>query len=109
MTRMVLHLCLIITMAICNLHSPSMLHAQEAEHSHHLEAADADHDALVSEQTDDMDRGTLAHDHHAPTAMTVASPNVDMPLGYASGSYRLSNADALNSWTTAPPPEPPAA
>lgn len=109
MTRMVLHLCMIFTLAIGNLHSPSMLHAQEAEHSHHVEAADIAHDELASDKTHDMDHGTLAHDHHGPTAMTVAAPNVDMPMEYVSSLYRLSNADALSSWSAAPPPEPPAA
>ncbi len=106
MTRMVLHLCMVFTLAIGNLHSPSMFHAEEAHHADHI---DSDHSELAANSGHDVERGTLAHDHHVPTAMTATLPRIDTPMAPATGTYRLSNSAALASWSTAPPPEPPAA
>lgn len=109
MSRMVLQLLMIVTLAIGNLHSPAMLHAEEADHAHHVETASPDHEQIADNQTHDMERGTLAHDHHGPTAMTVAWPGIELPENFASDRYHLAVATELRSWPIAPPPEPPSA
>lgn len=109
MSRMVLQLLMIVTLAISNLHSPAMLHAEESDHVHHVEAASSDHEQIADNQSHDMERGTLAHDHHGPTAMTVASSAIEAPRNLSSGQYPLADASALRSWPIAPPPEPPSA
>lgn len=109
MSKMFLKLLIIVTFAIGNWHSPAMLHAEEAEHIHHVETADFDHDQTVGNPAREIERGTLTYDHHGPTAMTVVSSLIEAPLKLASNRYPFVEASALRSWPTAPPPEPPSA
>lgn len=109
MIRMVLHLFVAVTLAVSTLHSPSLLHADEPEHAYHVDTVRADHQGQVSDPSRDHERGTFAHDHHVPAAMTVALPGMDMPMGISSGTYPLTTVAKLPDWPAAPPPEPPSA
>ena len=109
MPRSVLLLIAIATLVICNLHSPSMLHAEEAGHDDHATLFASDHHDWTSDAVPDVDHGTVAHDHHGPTAMTVAAARMEMPVPVASALHHLAEASKLASWATAPPIEPPAA
>ena len=86
-----------------------MLHADEPDHVHHVEAAGSDHDQIADNQSEDMEQGTLADDHHGPTAMTVASAPIETPVKLPSNRHPFADAAALRSWPIAPPPEPPSA
>lgn len=108
MPRSLLLLIAIATLVICNLHSPSMLHAEEAGHDDHAVFVESNHHDLTSDSAPDVDHGTLVHDHHGPTAMTVAASRMEMPAPVASQRHHLAEAVALASWATAPPIEPPA-
>lgn len=107
--RSFLLLMTIAALVIGSLHSPSMLHAEEAEHDNHAALVESDHHDLAPGQAPGVDHGTLAHDHHGPTAMTTPSSRMETPAPAASPRYELPEAPELASWATAPPIEPPAA
>lgn len=67
MSKMFLKLLIIVTFAIGNWHSPAMLHAEEAEHIHHVETADFDHDQTVGNPAREIERGTLNRTYIIPT------------------------------------------
>lgn len=99
----------IAALVICNLHSPSMLHAEDGGHDDHAALVEGDHHDLLPEHAPDVDHGTLAHDHHVPTAMTASPSRMETPAPTASQRHELAEASELVSWATAPPIEPPAA
>lgn len=104
-----MHLIAIATLVICNLHSPAMLHADEVGHDDHAAFVDSDDYELVSDSVPDTDHGTVANDHHAPTAMAVAASRMESPVLIDSQIHHLADPSKLASWATAPPTEPPAA
>jgi hypothetical protein len=106
--RSILQLIAIATLVICNLHSPSMLHAQEAAHDHHAELVSSDHHELDADAGSDVDHAAVAHDHHGPSAMTVASLGLEFSAQIGSDRYVIAEPSALASWATAPPTQPPA-
>lgn len=109
MPKSVLLLIAIATLVICNLHSPSMLHVEEPGHDDYAALVESDHHDHTSESAPDVDHGTLAFDHHVPTAMTVAASRMEIPTPIVSQRYHQVDASKLGSWATAPPVEPPAA
>lgn len=109
MFRSVLLLIAIAALVMCNLHSPAMAHAEETGHGDHAAFVENDHHELTSGSVPDVDHATLAHDHHGPSAMAVATSRIEAPVRAASPLHHPAEASALASWATAPPTEPPAA
>lgn len=118
MARSFLILIAMFTLAVCNLHPPSMLHVDEADHHAHvaksgtdLVDAVADHAGDPATESDpDADHGIApAGDHHAPPALAVAGSGLDNQLVARDVRYNGGGAVALLSWATAPPTQPPSA
>lgn len=118
MARSLLILIAMFTLVVCNLHSPSMLHADDADHHAHtdqlgLGLADAvsDHVGEPATENDlDADRGIApVGDHHAPAALAIGGSSLEHPIAARDMRRNGGNAMALLAWATAPPTEPPSA
>lgn len=118
MARLFLILIAMFTLAVCNLHPPSMLHVDEADHHAHvaksgtdLVDAVADHAGDPATESDpDADHGVApAGDHHAPPALTVTGSGLENPVAARNVRHSGGSVAALLSWATAPPTQPPSA
>lgn len=118
MARSLLILIAMFTVAVCNLHPPSMLHVDEADH--HAHAAQSGSDLVDSvddhagdpatESDPDADHGVApAGDHHAPPALAVAGSGLANPMAARDVRHSGGSVAALLSWATAPPTQPPSA
>lgn len=99
----------IATLVICNLHSPSALHVPEVQHDEHAVFGEAEHHHAAPDTADDLDYGTVMHDHHVPNGLTVPSSSLDHRVGEQKSAHLAEDPNALASLHVAPLTEPPAA
>ena len=107
-SKSVLLLIAIATLLVSNLHSPSTLHAQQADAHDHPVLVE-DHDVQVADPEPGTEQGTVAHDHHGPAATTLANSQFVISAPSSADVYLRVKTTALAAWSTAPPTEPPAA
>ena len=105
-----LNFVLIATLAICNLHSPALLHAHDSDHDDLGALVDGEQAGAVDEPLPDSDHGIApANDHHAPSAVSVADMGFEAPLAAPTRNFPSGRSAAMYSWATAPPTQPPSA
>lgn len=86
-----------------------MLHTPEQQHSEEFMFAGVEHHDATRDSADDRDQGTVVHDHHTPTGLTVSSSSFDHQMRDQKLVHLAEDPAALASLRIAPLTEPPAA